>query len=394
VTDRTNPVQYWARELGRLRGCVVRLRGRVAEPNDDLTEAALAAADSLLRELAGAQLECERLRASSRAQTAEWERLFGAAPCAWVITDRAGTIRDANGMASVLLNVSVKHLKGRQLLVHTENRKVFSDLLAGLNSGAGPDDAVLKMRPRDRRPIEMNVTVMPAPPNESGDWLWYFAGRQSASDLLAPEIARNQNAHERRVLMSASATCNGGCAVQPDTTPARSLSLPEGSGFDVCSQIKTTRPDLPVVLSNAVYRSAHARRGGFGAGADAYVVDPTPPARLVNLTQALTAPEQAPADRPRAVLVTTPHGNIVSADERAAALLNVGIRALRGRDLLTFFNGDRARLRAETAAAAAGQVCDVDASLRPRDRKPVNVRVDLAASLDGGPGELEWTIEA
>ncbi len=305
-------------------------------------------------------------------------------------------------MASVLLNLSVKHLKGRRLLVHTENRKVFSDLLARLNSGAGPDDAVLKMRPRDRRPLEMNVTVMPAPPNESGDWLWYFAaygpiqtGRQSASDPLAPGIARNQNAHERRVLMPASATCNAGCAVQPDTTPARSLSLPDGSGFDVGSQIKTTRPDLPVVLkSSAVYRSAHARRDGFGAGADAYVGDPIPPARLVNLIQALTAPEQAPPDRPRAVLVTTPHGNIVSADERAAALLNVGVRALRGRDLLTFFNGDRARLRAETAAAAAGQVCDVDASLRPRDRKPVKVRVDLAVSLDGGPGELEWTIEA
>ena len=203
MTDRTNPVQYWTRELGHLRGRVLRLRGSIAEPNDDLTEAALAAADSLLRELAGAQLECDRLRASSRAQTAEWERLFDAVPCAWVITDRAGTIRDANGMASVLLNLSVKHLKGRHLLVHTENRKVFSDLLARLNSGAGPDDAVLKMRPRDRRPIEMNVTVMPAPPNESGDWLWYFASygpiqtvRQSASDLLAPSMDDSSSTEE------------------------------------------------------------------------------------------------------------------------------------------------------------------------------------------------------
>jgi PAS domain-containing protein len=203
VTDRTNPVQYWTRELGHLRGRVLRLCGRVAEPNDDLTEAALAAADSLLRELAGAQLECDRLRASSRAQTAEWERLFGAVPCAWVITDRVGSIRDANGMASVLLNLSVKHLRGRQLLVHTENRKVFGDLLARLNSGAGPNDAVLKMRPRDRRPIEMNVTVMPAPPNESGDWLWYFAssgpiqtGRQSASDLLAPSMDDSSSTEE------------------------------------------------------------------------------------------------------------------------------------------------------------------------------------------------------
>lgn len=171
------------------------------------------------------------------------------------------------------------------------------------------------------------------------------------------------------------------------------VGLPDGNGFDVCSQIKTTRPHLPVVLISAVYRSPHARRDGFGAGADAYIVDPTPPARLVKLIQALTAPEQA-AVRPRAALVTTPHGIIVWADERAAALLNVGARALQGRDLLVFFNGDRARVRAEMASAAAGQVCDLEASLRPRDRKPVSVRVDLAVSLDGSPGELEWTVEA
>jgi DNA-binding response OmpR family regulator len=172
------------------------------------------------------------------------------------------------------------------------------------------------------------------------------------------------------------------------------VGLPDGNGFDVCSQIKTTRPDLPVVLISAVYRSPHARRDGLGAGADAYVVDPTPPARLVKLIQALTAPEQATADRPRAVLVTTQHGIIVWADERAAALLNVGARALQGRDLLVFFNGDRARVRAEMASAAAGHVCDLEASVRPRDRKPVSVRVDLAVSLEGGPGQLEWTIEA
>jgi PAS domain-containing protein len=165
----------------------------------------MAAADALLRELAGAELERERLRNSSRAQTAEWERTFNAMPCAWVITDRAGAILDANGMASALLNLSVRHLRGRQLLVHTENRRAFTDLLARLNSGAGADDAVLKLRPRDRRPVDMNVTVTPAPPNESGNWLWYFAPcgpiqtvRQEASNLLAQSIDESP-AHEEVV---------------------------------------------------------------------------------------------------------------------------------------------------------------------------------------------------
>ncbi len=172
------------------------------------------------------------------------------------------------------------------------------------------------------------------------------------------------------------------------------VGLPDGNGFDVCSQIKATRPDLPVVLISAVYRTAYNRREGLAAGADAYVVEPTAPGRLVKLIQALTAPGQATGETPTASFETTKDGIIVSANEGAAALVNVGIRALPGRDLVAFFNGDRARVRTEMAAAAAGQICDFDASLRPRERKPRSVRVDLAVSLEGGSSALEWTIEA
>ena len=74
--------------------------------------------------------------------------------------------------------------------------------------------------------------------------------------------------------------------------------------------------------------------------------------------------------------------------------MNVGVCGMPGRDLLAFSNGDRARVRAEMASAAVGELCDFEASLRPRERKPVSVQVDLAASLDGEPTELEWSIEA
>jgi PAS domain-containing protein len=204
MTDRINPVQSWTRELGQLRARVSGLRGRTGEPNDgEVTEAALAAADSLLRELAGAQLECERLRSASHSQTADWERIFEAMPCPWVITDRAGSIRDANEMAGVLLNVSVRHLRGRQLLVHTENRKAFNDLLNRLNSGAGCDDVVLKMRPRDRRPVDVKLVVTPAPPDACGDWLWYFAPSgpsypvtQNPSNFLARSMVEPSSIEE------------------------------------------------------------------------------------------------------------------------------------------------------------------------------------------------------
>jgi DNA-binding response OmpR family regulator len=171
------------------------------------------------------------------------------------------------------------------------------------------------------------------------------------------------------------------------------VGLPDGNGLDVCAQIKATHPHLPVILISAVYRTAHARRDGLGAGADAYLVDPTAPGRLVKVVQALTSPAP-PTSQSLAVIWTTRAGIIVSANETAAALMNTGVRAVQGRDLLTFFNGDRARVRAEMTSAEAGQVCDFQASLRPRERKPRSVRVDLVASLDDDRSELEWTIEA
>jgi CheY-like chemotaxis protein len=171
------------------------------------------------------------------------------------------------------------------------------------------------------------------------------------------------------------------------------VGLPDGDGFDVCSQIKATHPDLPVILISAVYRTAQARRGGLAAGADAYLVDPTPAARLLAQVRTLVAPAPADVPRPKAVIRTTSGGVIIWMNETAASLVNLSARAAQGRSVLPFFDGDRQRVQAELACATAGQVCEFEASVRPRDRKPVNVRVDLAVAPDGGPGELEWTIE-
>ena len=123
------------------------------------------------------------------------------------------------------------------------------------------------------------------------------------SILIAEDHAPTRYLRARVLTEAGYSILESGCAATTvgaikDGGPAIGLvlldvGLPDGNGFDVCSQIKTTRPHLPVVLISAVYRSPHARRDGLGAGADAYIVDPTPPARLVKLIQALTAPEQA-----------------------------------------------------------------------------------------------------
>jgi PAS domain-containing protein len=173
MIHRNDSVQFWTRELSHLRGKALRYSGRSGESSgEELTEALVAASDSLLQELAAARLECERLGARHSADLADWERVFDLIPCAWLFTDSAGVILDANPAASALLNVSIRHLRRRRLMLYTEDRRVFSNLLLRLNEG--PEQAVLRLRPRDRGPVDVDVTVMPGPPNQMAAWLWFL----------------------------------------------------------------------------------------------------------------------------------------------------------------------------------------------------------------------------
>ena len=171
------------------------------------------------------------------------------------------------------------------------------------------------------------------------------------------------------------------------------VGLPDGDGFQLCQQIKAERPDLPVILISAVYRSAQARRDGLSAGADGYLVEPMPPARLVEAVNHLLAEKDDDVTPPSGVVRTTQSGCILWVNPIAARLLNIGERAAPGRNLLTFFNGNRDHLQQEIIRAAGGQVCELEASLRPRERKPFDLRIDLSTPPDGQPGELEWLIE-
>src|SRR5687768_13518407 len=116
MADVVDTTPHWARELTHLRARARKLRWQTADPLvGELTDEALATCDSVLRDLAGAQLECDRLRSRVRMGNADWNRLFDAMPGACLLTDNVGLILNANKAAGVLLNVSPKWLKDRQL---------------------------------------------------------------------------------------------------------------------------------------------------------------------------------------------------------------------------------------------------------------------------------------
>ena len=63
------------------------------------------------------------------------------------------------------------------------------------------------------------------------------------------------------------------------------VNLPDGDGFTVCEHVKVLRPELPIIMVTSVFRTAQARRDAFAAGADAYLLEPIEPARLIDIVE-------------------------------------------------------------------------------------------------------------
>jgi PAS domain-containing protein len=166
-----DPVRRWTRQLGELRVQAVK-SGRAA--GAELVENALTLCDSLLRDLAGLHLECDNLRAEVRTRAAAWDHLFEVMPAACVLTDSAGEILNANRPAGTLLNLSAKALKGRQLGVFSEDRQAFETLLLALAASDDQRQATLVLRPRDRKPADIDVVIVPATEARPARWLWFL----------------------------------------------------------------------------------------------------------------------------------------------------------------------------------------------------------------------------
>ena len=188
MTNTIDPVPYWTRQLAHLRLQAVK-RARVGRvPCGEITDSALELCDGLLRDLAGARLEHERLRAEVRTADDAWEDLFEATASACVVTDGVGVIVNANRAAGVLLSVSAKHLTDRELVVFSDDREAFAVLLERIRQGR--DDqlrATLIFRPRERKRAAMQVLVKPLT-SRPGFWLWFLTPVGEGQPVTAPHV--------------------------------------------------------------------------------------------------------------------------------------------------------------------------------------------------------------
>ena len=188
----------------------------------------------------------------------------------------------------------------------------------------------------------------------------------------------------------AIASCTSG---KPPRLVLLDIALPDGDGFSVCERIKAVTGDIPVVMITSVYRTAQARRDGFAAGADEYLLEPIEPERLVASISRFLDPTRQSGTAPPATIITDATGQIVSANAAAGRLLNLSARGMKERSLLAFFAPGRERIAAQMQKATEGQIVQEEATIRPRDRRPFRVRVDVSATPFERGGALEWRIE-
>jgi PAS domain-containing protein len=177
----TDSASNWARRVATLRAQAAK-RNRDAASHE-LAEQALSICDALIVELAGAQLLCDQLRADLRLADAAWEHLFQIVPSACVLTDRASVILNSNRAASLLLNVSSTHLKGRELLVFSEDRETFRALLKDMEQARRPElRAELRLRPRERKPTMSHAHLIALPERHEA-WLWIMTPAAAPLDV-------------------------------------------------------------------------------------------------------------------------------------------------------------------------------------------------------------------
>ena len=173
------------------------------------------------------------------------------------------------------------------------------------------------------------------------------------------------------------------------------LRLPDGDGFQVCEQIKAVRPGLPVVMITSTYATAQGRQDGLACGADAYLIEPVPAERLVQIIRRFLDPGQVAVRETEAWIVTDDRGVMLEVSGPGHRLLNLSARGALGRSLPAFFAGERHQVFGDIARALDGHVAQRDAHMRPRDRRPFSVSYEICRepSTDSATPRLRWTLE-
>lgn len=159
-------------------------------PTPQLVKAALRDFGEAVEALRGAteqlRLAADDIAAARREATLNADRyreLYEGLPMGCVMTNDEGSITDANTFASKLLNVSAPYLAGKPLLLYLPQRESYFELLGRVKSD-GYASARTIVRPRDRKSIDVNLTV--AALKQQARWCWVFGPLTGGAENRTP----------------------------------------------------------------------------------------------------------------------------------------------------------------------------------------------------------------
>lgn len=114
-----------------------------------------------VEELQQQNAELAETRIALETERQHYHELFEFAPDGYVITDTAGTIKEANRAASGLLNVPQRFIVGKPLLIFIaeDERQAFHNQLLQLQTLEQVKNWMLSLTPRDSQPFTASVTA-------------------------------------------------------------------------------------------------------------------------------------------------------------------------------------------------------------------------------------------
>ena len=145
------------------------------------------------------------------------------------------------------------------------------------------------------------------------------------------------------------------------------VSLPDGSGFDVCRTLKGNRPFVPVIIISSIQQTIGARLDALTAGADAYLIEPVPAKQLLEVVRGFLGHISDAVSHDSGWVITDPAGLIEAASDGMDRVLNLTVRNLMGRRLTDYFE-DRDLAGSLLRGAIAGHGALRSLRVRPRDR--------------------------
>jgi PAS domain-containing protein len=164
----------WMRELADVRLQAAKLRSSEASSAAlDLARRALDLADTIRVAAATAHQRCLALEADLAANEKRMEAMFDMVPVAVITTNSQGAVLHANAAACALLARGKPTLKRSPLLHFAEDRDAFNGIVQQLTSATGPVAAATRLRPCNRAPVNVNLTIV-RDVVDAARWHWFI----------------------------------------------------------------------------------------------------------------------------------------------------------------------------------------------------------------------------